>query len=155
MFIGSGGGGGGYAGEMGGSGGGIIIIYGSSIIIEENGKISSNGETPRDIPKDRKNYLFVSGSGGGSGGTIYIKCNDLSMNSNGLIEVKPGKGSKGYPSYYTSSGGDGGVGGIRIESKEVNHNGGVIDGYCVISDQERKNIYRFGFGCSKMYNFVN
>ena len=71
ICLGSGGGGGHNDDEFGGNGGGILQINANNIIIENNGGIYCNGGKG------------IGNAGSGSGGTIYIKCNNII--NNGLI----------------------------------------------------------------------
>merc|ERR1712154_651610 len=88
-----------------------------------NGSIEANGQNAPSV----NNAQYVSGGGGGSGGSIYIKCKALSNNGN--ISARGGKGAlkgnEGSSPGICSNGGDGGNGRIRIDSSNLRSVGNV------------------------------
>ncbi len=120
------GGGGGHGGlsangtstpSGGGNGGGIVYINTLSIdTLTNNGLIQSEGEGGIEQPKSGD----MSGSGGGAGGSIFIKSPTLLLGANDLIATggvgsNPNGGAGGV-------GGTGGDGRIRLEYQTINSN---------------------------------
>lgn len=111
IYLGSGGGASfDYRGTNGG--GAVIIVCQKSIIIEENAKISVNGENVTDA---RNKW-----SGCGSGGSIYLKSPKII--NNGLISAVGGKNKPSGSNYQRKDirSGSGGNGRIRIDCSKEN-----------------------------------
>jgi hypothetical protein len=123
MFFGGGGGHGGLSSNAtstpsgGGNGGGIVYINTLSIdTLTNDGLIQSEGEGGIEQPK----IGDMSGSGGGAGGSIFIKSSTLSLGSNDVVATgglgsNPNSGTGGI-------GGTGGDGRIRLEYQSINSN---------------------------------
>ena len=93
-------------GGMGGIGGGVLQIYSRRTIVD--GRISVNGQ---DSPTGGQR----SGCGGGSGGSIWITCDEL--DGYGSIQARGGSGSSGV-----AGGGSGGR--IAVYYRDIhNYNG--------------------------------
>jgi len=122
MVFGGGGGGGandgntypGYEGAgSGGSGGGIIIVIAKDIIVDNStGSIMANGGNGGNAEPD------YGGGGAGAGGSILIKAQTATLNTNRITAVGGTGGTIGPP-YNVQDGGNGGTGRIRIEYCET------------------------------------
>jgi hypothetical protein len=119
------GGGGGHGGDYtnlsspsgGGNGGGIIHITALSI------DTSTNGGTIQSLGEDGIQQTIsgdFSGSGGGAGGSIFIKSQTLTLDGADILATG-GSGSLGKNA-TGGNGGDGGEGRIRLEYQIINSN---------------------------------
>ena len=111
-------------GYTGGNGGGAIQITADKIVIGHSGKITANGQNAPSVNND----YCVSGGGGGSGGSIYLKCKQLI--NEGHVTAKGGtgaaKGNEAGSPGICSNGGDGGSGRIRIDTSNLDRAGSII-----------------------------
>ncbi|MBI4232556.1 hypothetical protein HY605_04960, partial [Candidatus Peregrinibacteria bacterium] len=100
----------------GGNGGGSLeIIVGKDAIID--GKLAANGNNGLS---EAGNFGQNVASGGGAGGTIYLKA--LNLYGTGRIEANGGNG--GVITGYIGGGGSGG----RVAIYYLNHSGTILDG---------------------------
>jgi hypothetical protein len=109
IFIGSGGGGGyengsNATGGSGGNGSGLVLIYARNFQV--NGTIQTNGSPGQSVP--------TYGGGGGSGGTVKLLAESMSV-GNSNITALGGAGGIGGNGSTGGNGGAGGIGRIRIE----------------------------------------
>ena len=95
----------------GGNGGGIIRLHCRSLIVA--GEIDCDGENGRGDGSYEYDTVNYGGSGGGSGGTIFIQALNKCVMGSSLIHANGG--AKGYGRNYNYNGGNGGKGRIRIE----------------------------------------
>ena len=101
----------GYSGSIGGSGGGALALLAGSGTVTVNGTISANGSAPSPINRQ---------GGGGSGGSIYIVCSQLT--GGGLISADGGAGGNRAD---WESGGGGGGGRIKLDYSASSFTGTV------------------------------
>jgi gliding motility-associated-like protein len=111
-----GGGGSGHANDLtdkpGGAGGGIAIIMANSITGNSN-SILANGENVIECISQTSDCANDGHSGGGAGGTIFIKVNQITNDTR--ISAKGGKGADAWimpGSVFTTGPGGGGGGGL-------------------------------------------
>lgn len=113
MFLGSGGGGvwNGYDEPgPGGNGGGIIFVAATEILAGDSGAISAKGDDAESWATGTYSY----GSGGGSGGSIWVMAGRASFGTNS-VDARGGWGE----SNHTRHGGDGGGGRVRLDITTV------------------------------------
>jgi hypothetical protein len=115
MFF--GGGGGPRGGEWncnspatGGRGGGIVMLFAATVTV--NGRIYNKG-----CSGWHRNYCHdAGGSGGGAGGSVYIKANEVQFGGSSTIDARGGNGkAAGNWCNQNAAGGAGAVGRIRID----------------------------------------
>jgi hypothetical protein len=100
---------GGYPGS-GGNGGGIVVIFSNQVNIT-NGIYSTGGAGGHACQTcGGGSGAGMAGGGGGAGGTIFIKGNNITLNTSSTSGGLGGQGSPGR-----ASGGNGGAGRIRVE----------------------------------------
>jgi hypothetical protein len=97
----------------GGDGGGIIVIGADEVVVGGAEAISAAGGTTTHWASGTWTY----GAGGGSGGSVYLIADDMTLAVDGITAV----GGYGQAS-YTRAGGDGGGGRIRIDFDTLNTN---------------------------------
>lgn len=127
LYLGSGGGSGhpyfDTVGYPGGNGGGAIKVTANKIVVECSGEISANGQNAPSV----NGAQYVSGGGGGSGGSIYLKCKQFI--NEGQVSAKGGtgaaKGDQGQHWGICSKGGNGGDGRIRIDASSLDRTGTI------------------------------
>ena len=100
----------GNAPPNGGSGGGAIALFSVSGVITVNGTVSANGS----------GGLASKNGGGGSGGSVWLTCNQLA--GSGTICADGGAGGS-YNSGYNHPGGGGGGGRVKLGYTSSTFNG--------------------------------
>ena len=92
--------------RLGGNGGSFIYIQASSFVIRNGGSIESNGgnginatvpnntaATAKDTNSGATDTIDIyGGTGGGGGGTMFIKAVDITLENNSLLTVQGGMG---------------------------------------------------------------
>lgn len=121
-----------FTGIAGGNGGGNFIVEAAGTITI-SGTINANGGDGVDatsiVMSPANSYVGnFTGSGGGSGGLIFLKSlQSITVTAAGVLSVKGGRGGNGYvPANYRSAGGGGG-GWVALYSPNNNTSGSTIN----------------------------
>jgi len=111
IFLGSGGGAGiNNNANYGGAGGGIVMIFANQITTGGNALITTSGQNAV------MGNLDEWASGGGAGGSIYLKARTINLSSNSVIAIGGlGGHATSNGCVPTADGGGGGVGRIRLD----------------------------------------
>lgn len=115
----------------GGDGGGVLIIEASGPINVNGAVIQANGGSAQNAPQPTtslQQYLIVSGSGGGSGGLIWlISPQSITISNSSSFSVSGGSGGSGnitanrINDFIAEGGGGGGGGYIILQSPTTSY----------------------------------
>jgi hypothetical protein len=122
---------GGITGSKGGNGGGAVVFeVGGSISV--SGAIAALGESGQGaaaVLNPSALSMTISGTGGGSGGLIWLKSmRSILVTAAASLSVRGGDGGTGYPNPTTQlSGGGGGGGYVTLNAPAINTSGATIN----------------------------